>query len=281
MNRHQHPQPAVLPVSLSIVIPAYNEATRLPQNLRKLHAFLAHQGWLATTEVIVVDDGSGDGTFGVVTRLCAGWPQLAVITLPHRGKGAAVRQGMLAARGDYIIFADADFSMPVEQLVRLLPPTCPDVPIVIASREASGARRYGEPEYRHLMGRVFNWLVGMLVVAGIADTQCGFKRMTRAAAHTLCAEQRLDGMSFDVELLALARARGYAVAEIAIDWYHERHSRVRPLRDTLAMVRDVWAVRRRMRHLPAAPHRAAPEAEAVPAPACAALAPRLTKERPL
>jgi dolichyl-phosphate beta-glucosyltransferase len=267
-------------IALSIVIPAYNEAERLPQSLRKLRAFLEHQGWLATTEVIVVDDGSGDGTFGVAARECARWPYLAVITLPHRGKGAAVRQGMLAARGDHIIFCDADFSMPVEQLTRFLPPKCPAAPIVIASREAPGARRFDEPEYRHFMGRVFNWLVRVLVIGGISDTQCGFKRMTRAAAHALCAEQHLDGMSFDVELLALARTCGYAIAEIPIDWHHERHSRVRPLRDTIAMVRDVWAVRRRMRRLSATSARhAEPETEAAPEPARALLASRPSTER--
>ena len=243
--------PSAVPLryTLSIVIPAYNEADRLPHSLAKIRAFLRTQQWETSTEVIVVDDGSTDGTAGMVARLVRGWPGLTVISLPHRGKGAAVRQGMLAARGKFIFFADADLSMPIEQVVRFLPPLSPDCDIVIGSREAPGARRYAEPPYRHLMGRVFNWLVRVLVVKGIDDTQCGFKRMTRAAAHALCAEQQLNGLSFDVELLALARARGYSIAEIGIDWYHERHSRVRPIRDTIKMVRDIWVVRRRMRHL--------------------------------
>ena len=235
--------------ALSIVIPAYNEADRLPQSLARIRAFLQAQAWEATTEVIVVDDGSTDGTVASVARLVRGWPGLSIITLPHRGKGAAVRQGLLAAQGAYIFFADADLSMPIEQVVRFLPPLSPDCAIVIGSRQAPGARRYAEPTYRHIMGRIFNGLVRVLVVKGISDTQCGFKRMTRAAAHALCAEQQLDGLSFDVELLALARARGYSIAEIGIDWYHERHSRVRPIRDTIKMVRDIWVVRRRMRHL--------------------------------
>jgi dolichyl-phosphate beta-glucosyltransferase len=242
------PRRSATPIMLSIVIPAYNEAERLPHTLQRLRAFLDEQGWLASTEIIVVDDGSTDGTFGVVARQIAKWPRLVVITLPHRGKGAAVRQGMLAAQGDYIFFGDADFSMPVEQISRFLPPNCPDAPIIIGSREAPGARRFGEPPYRHLMGRIFNALVRLWLFSGINDTQCGFKRMTREVARTLCAAQRLNGLSFDVELLALARACGFAVAEIPIDWYHERHSRVRPIRDTIMMVRDVWVVRRRMRH---------------------------------
>ena len=243
------PPAAPVGYTLSIVIPAYNEADRLPHSLENIRAFLRTQAWETTTEVIVVDDGSTDGTAALVARMVRGWPGLSVITLPHRGKGAAVRQGLLAARGAFIFFADADLSMPIELIVRFLPPLSPDCDIIIGSREAPGARRFAEPRYRHMMGRAFNWLVRVLVVKGIDDTQCGFKRMTHAAAHALCAEQQLSGLSFDVELLALARARGYSIAEIGIDWYHERHSRVRPVRDTIKMVRDIWLVRRRMRHL--------------------------------
>jgi dolichyl-phosphate beta-glucosyltransferase len=238
------------PIMLSIIIPAFNEATRLPETLTRLRAFLAAQGWLAATEVIVVDDGSVDGTLGVTARLRVAWPHLAVMSLPHRGKGAAVRRGLLAARGEFVFFGDADFSMPVEQIARFLPPASPMADLVIGSREALGARRFGEPTYRHVMGRIFNWLVKLAVVRGFDDTQCGFKRLTNAAAHALGTELRLDGWSFDVELLALARRRGFTIAEIPIDWHHECHSRVRPVRDTLRMVADVWRVRRRLRHLP-------------------------------
>ena len=237
------------PVRLSIVIPTYNEAERLPRALSRIHAFLAAQGWLATTEIIIADDGSGDGTGALAVRAGRAWPQLAVLLLPHQGKGAAVRQGMLATRGAFVFFCDVDLSMPIEQIVRFLPPTAPAADIIIGSREAPGAQRYDEPPYRHLMGRVFNTLVRLLVLRGIADTQCGFKCFTRTAAQDLCAAQTLPGFSFDVELLALARARGYTIAEIPIDWHHERHSRVRPIRDTIMMVRDIWQVRQRMRHV--------------------------------
>ncbi len=245
-----HTMAPTAPVTLSLVIPTYNEADRLPSALARIRAFLGAQGWLATTEIIIADDGSSDGTGALATRAGHDWPHLVTLLLPHAGKGAAVRQGMLTARGDFVCFCDVDLSMPIEQIVRFLPPLAPEAEIVIASREAPGARRYGEPGYRHVMGRVFNALVRLWVIRGIADTQCGFKRFTRTAARDLCARQRLPGFSFDVELLALARARGYCIAEIPIDWYHERHSRVRPLRDTIMMVRDIWQVRQRMRRDP-------------------------------
>jgi dolichyl-phosphate beta-glucosyltransferase len=263
------PTPDSPSIMLSIVIPAFNEAQRLPETLARLRAFLAEQGWLAQTEVIVVDDGSTDGTLGVASRLRGGWPRLAVISLPHRGKGAAVRQGLLAARGEFVFFGDADFSMPVEQIVRFLPPASPMADLVIGSREALGARRFGEPSYRHVMGRVFNWLVKLLVLRGFDDTQCGFKRLTHDAAHVLAKELRLDGWSFDVELLALARVRGLTIAETPIDWHHECHSRVRPVRDTVRMLADVWRVRRRMRSMPrptAAPEQPLEDPGIIPRP---------------
>lgn len=233
--------------ALSIVIPAYNEARRLPASLQAIRRFLARQGWEATTEVIVVDDGSADGTAAVAAQFIRQWPRLSVITLPHAGKGAAIRQGALAARGAQIFFCDADLSMPIDLLPRFLPPEGSAADIVIASREAPGARRFGEPALRHLMGRVFNRLVQALVLPGLDDTQCGFKRLTRAAAQEICGDLRLAGWGFDVELLALARVRGYTIAEVPIDWQYGAESRVRPLRDTLRMVREVWQVRRRLR----------------------------------
>lgn len=264
-----HQSPAPSGITLSIVIPAFNEARRLPDNLRVIHAYLLEQGWATTTEVIVVDDGSRDDTVVQVARLVRGWPGLSIITLPHAGKGAAIRQGALVARGEYIFFCDADLAMPIAELPRFLPPTSPTCDIVIASREAPGARRYNEPEYRHVMGRVFNWLVCRLVMPGIRDTQCGFKRLTRAAARDLCGLQRLNGLGFDVELLALARARGYTIAELPIAWHHATNSRVRPVRDTIAMFRDIWQVRQRMRdprlHTDSSADRAI-EASGIPAP---------------
>ncbi len=234
---------------LSIVIPAFNEAQRLPHSLRVIYAFLSEIGWSDRTEVIVVDDGSRDQTVAIVKSFKDPWPQLSIIAMPHRGKGAAVKTGVLHASGDYIFFCDADLSMPIEEIVKFLPPQGPDCPIVIGSREIKGAKRYNEPAYRHFMGRVFNLLVRLLVLPGIQDTQCGFKCMQCAAAYTLCIEQTLDGMSFDVELLALARLHQYTIAEVPINWYHEKNSRVRPIQDTLMMAREIFKMRRRMKIL--------------------------------
>lgn len=264
---HESTVPAA--ITLSMIIPAYNEGRRLPDKLREIRAYLTQQGWTATTEIIVVDDGSRDDTVVQVARLVRGWPGLSIITLPHAGKGAALRQGTMVARGDYLLFCDADLSMPLAELPRFLPPASPLCDIVIASREAPGARRFNEPAYRHVMGRGFNWLVRQLVLAGIRDTQCGFKRLTRAAARELCALQRQNGFTFDVELLALARARGYTIAEIPIDWYHSTNSRVRPVRDTIAMFGAIWQVRQRLRdprlHNDSSVDRAI-EASGIPAP---------------
>jgi dolichyl-phosphate beta-glucosyltransferase len=234
---------------LSIIIPAYNEIHRLPKSLRIIHAFLHEIDWFDRTEVIVVDDGSQDQTVESVKDLKESWPQLAVIAMPHLGKGGAVKTGMLHATGEYIFFCDADLSMPINEIVKFVPPQGPDCDVIIGSREVKGAHRYNEPAYRHIMGRVFNTLVQVLILPGIKDTQCGFKCIRRAAAYTLAMEQTLEGMSFDVELLALARLHKYSIAEIPINWYHERSSRVRPVQDTLDMFREVIKMRRRLGYL--------------------------------
>jgi len=240
---------------LSIVIPAYNEAQRLPRSLQVISTFLQEAGWSDQTEVIVVDDGSTDQTIASVQPFTDHWPQLIVIPMPHHGKGAAIKAGVKHATGDFVFFCDTDLSMPINEIVKFLPPQGPDSQIIIGSREVAGAKRYNEPVYRHVMGRIFNRLVQLLVLPGIEDTQCGFKCLQRGVAATLCAEQRLTGMSFDVELLALAKLHGYTITEIPINWYHERDSRVRPLQDSLNMVREVFAMRRRLKNLPYSPAR--------------------------
>lgn len=240
LRRIAHPK-------LSIVIPTYNESQRLPPSLAKIHAFLEEREWLGTTEIVVADDGSQDGTPLIVTRLIPHWPGISVLLLPHAGKGAALRQGALAARGEQIFLCDADLSMPIEEITRFLEPPYQEYDIAIASREIEGAHRFDEPQVRHVMGRVFNWLVRAMAVSGIDDTQCGFKRLTRVAAHDLFSKMMLSGWGYDVELLALAQRRGYRIAEVPIHWFYGRDSRVRPLRDTIRMVGEVWQVRRRLR----------------------------------
>jgi glycosyltransferase involved in cell wall biosynthesis len=230
---------------LSLVIPAYNERERLPRTLRAIRRYLAEHDLAA--EVIVVDDGSRDGTGALAARRAERWPTLRVLSTPHRGKGHAVRAGLLVARGRYTMFCDADLSMPLAELRKFLPPERADAEVAIASREAPGARRYDEPLRRHLMGRAFNLLVRALVLPGIQDSQCGFKCFRTDLARRLAAVQTLDGWGFDVELLFVARRWGYRVEEVPIEWHYAASSRIAPLRDSWRMARDVWAVRRNAR----------------------------------
>ena len=229
-------------LDVSFIIPAFNEARRLPESLSRLKAYLDQRA--LRYEVIVVNDGSTDDTGAVVEQWADRWPAVRGISAPHRGKGGAVRAGVLAATGCRVAFADADFSMPPEQFDRFWPGALAGIDVVIGSREAAGARRFGEPAYRHLMGRVFNALVRMLLLPGIQDSQCGFKCIRREVAADLCQHQTIAGWGFDVELLYIARLRGYSIREVPISWYYERGSRIRPVRDTLTMVRDVLCIYR-------------------------------------
>lgn len=235
-------------VFLSIIIPAYNEEFRLPPSLEKIVAFLQQQGY--TSEVIVVENGSTDRTSQVVAEFAAAMPDSGpvAVTLMHSspGKGAAVKAGMLTAQGDYRFICDADLAMPIDEITKFLPPaqSRSSFDIAIASREIAGAVRYNEPTYRHIMGRVFNWLVRVLAVSGIQDTQCGFKMFTRETALAVFPAQRIDGWGFDVEVLYIARQRGMRLVEVPINWYYQPDSRVRPIHDTINMVRELLKIRR-------------------------------------
>ncbi|MCL4534030.1 MAG: glycosyltransferase family 2 protein [Bacteroidetes bacterium] len=226
---------------LSLVVPAYNEQGRLPATLEKMQAFLTSQQF--RYEALIVDDGSTDGTAAIVEGAMPDFPGLRLLKEPHRGKGHAVRQGMLAASGRYLMFCDADFSMPVEEVVRFPEAMGSSYQIAIASREVRGARRIGEPSHRHLMGRVFNLIVRVLAVPGLQDTQCGFKCFTREAAREIFARQVIDGFGFDVEVLYIARKMHLGITEVPISWYYSPSSRVDPVRDTIRMMRDVLEVR--------------------------------------
>jgi dolichyl-phosphate beta-glucosyltransferase len=230
---------------LSVIIPAYNEEARLPTSLAQLKEFLSHETW--PSEVVVVDDGSNDRTVEIVRKWMREWPDLHLIAGPHQGKGGAVRAGILAATGRYIALADADFAMPVAEFRRFFPALDDGYTIVIGSREAPGATRFHEPKYRHIMGRVFNGLVRLLLLQGIKDTQCGFKVLRREAATHLCQQQTLRGWGFDVELLVIARLCRYTVAEVGIPWFYMPGSRVNPLRDTVTMFADILRIRRNLR----------------------------------
>jgi dolichyl-phosphate beta-glucosyltransferase len=226
---------------LSVIIPAYNEERRLPATLDKLCSYLSRQSF--SHDVWVVDNGSTDRTADLVRSSARRYPALRLLQSDVRGKGIAVRKGMLAAKGQYRFLCDADLSMPVEEFDRFYPPRLEGVDVAIASREAKGARRYNEPGYRHLTGRVFTLAVKLLVMRGFEDTQCGFKCFRAAAAEDLFSRQRFDGWSFDVEVLYLARRRRYAIREIPVSWYYQSDSRVRLMGDSLRMLADLIRIR--------------------------------------
>lgn len=229
-------------VEISVVIPAYNEADRIPETLSRVVKYLTGLG--RTHEVIVVDDGSTDETASLVDEFAReSGAAVRLIRRPHAGKGAAVRAGMLSARGRFRLLCDADLSMPAEGFDRFIPLLEAGVPVVIGSREVPGARRYNEPAHRHLMGRVYNRIVQLLVLPGIEDTQCGFKGFRAEAALELFGRQTLNGFGFDVEILFIARRLGYAVKEVPVEWHYMPGSKVKPLRDTWRMFRDAVKVR--------------------------------------
>jgi dolichyl-phosphate beta-glucosyltransferase len=226
---------------LSLIIPAYNEEQRLPETLKRVLAFLESQSY--TYEVLLVENGSQDRTLEIAQDYARRYASLHVLSAPVRGKGWAVRQGMLAAQGEYRFMADADLSMPIAEINRFLPPALSDVDISIASREAPGAVRYNEPAYRHLVGRVYNLMIRLLALPGLNDTQCGFKCFRGEVAEDVFRRQTLIGWSFDVEILFIARQRGYSIQELSIPWYFNPDSKVRVLHDSLQMGLDLIKIR--------------------------------------
>ena len=224
---------------LSIVIPAHNEQHRLPGTLEQIFHFLAQQHF--TYEVIVVENGSTDRTYEVARDFASRHENMTVMQ-SEKGKGAAVRHGMLAANGEYRFMCDADLSMPVEEIVKFIPPALQDFDIAIASREAKGAVRYNEPSYRHWGGRGINFLIQTLILPGLNDTQCGFKCFRADVANDIYQRQTLDGWSFDIELLFIARRHGYRIVEIPIHWYHFSDSKVSALRDAMRMIGDIFRI---------------------------------------
>jgi dolichyl-phosphate beta-glucosyltransferase len=226
---------------LSIIIPAYNEEARLPGSLRKIIEFVERSDF--SSEVIVVDDGSADRTAEIVSEYQKDRPYIRLIQVEHGGKGHAVRAGMLAAVGEYLFLADSDLSMPIEEVLKFLPPALDGYDIAIASREIAGSRRYGEPHFRHIIGRIFNLLVRLLAVPGLGDTQAGFKCFGRQAARTLFPMQTIAGWGFDVEILMIAQKKKMKIVEVPINWYYNPDSRVRPIYDAYRMFAEVIKIR--------------------------------------
>ena len=224
---------------LSIIIPAHNEENRLPETLEQVIRFLNEQSF--TSEVIVVENGSSDGTLDVAQKNADQHKRVRVLQ-SERGKGAAVKLGMLEAQGEYRFMCDADLSMPVEEITKFLPTAEQDIEIAIASREAEGAVRYNEPSYRHLGGRGVNFMIQALILPGLNDTQCGFKCFRADVAEKIFNLQTLHGWSFDIELLYIARQYGFHIREIPIHWYHDAETKVRALPDALRIFRDIFHI---------------------------------------
>jgi dolichyl-phosphate beta-glucosyltransferase len=229
--------------ALSVVIPAFNEAHRLPATLTSVIAYVGGREDLLPAEVIVVDDGSSDGTAGAAGRVGGGvGVTVRVIGLPsNRGKGAALREGLMASRGAKVLLCDADLAAPIEELAVLLASNAAVIAGSRALRRDLISRR--QPLPRDLLGRLFNLYLRILRLTDLEDTQCGFKLLDGELARCLAPLLRLDRFAFDVELLARARRMGASIAEVPVRWRHVEQSRVDPLRDGLRMGWDALRLR--------------------------------------
>jgi dolichyl-phosphate beta-glucosyltransferase len=229
---------------LSLVVPAYNEADRLPPSLQRMREHL--DAVPEEYEVIVVDDGSRDATSAVVEGVAADWPQLRLLRLErNQGKGAATRAGMLSVRGEHRAFSDADLSTPLEELPKLRSRLGGDCHVAIASRAGGAEIEVHQALRRELMGKTYNVLLRMLVLPGIHDSQCGFKVFTDTAARACFEPLKTMRFGFDAEVLLRARRRGWKIAEVPVRWRHVEASRVHPLRDASRMLLDLVLLRLR------------------------------------
>jgi dolichyl-phosphate beta-glucosyltransferase len=240
-------------LAYSIVMPAYNEADKIASTVNQVVAFM--RTFAEAFELIVVDDGSTDDTYSIVKSMQADNPELAPVKNPHKGKGPSVWEGMMRAKGEYIYMCDADLSAPISEIKKLsVWAKDQNFDIVIASREGIGAERIGEPFYRHLMGRVFNYLVQFVALPGIQDSQCGFKLFKNKAAKDILSRLTIYGReakeikqayvgAFDVEVLYLARKFNYTIKQVPVTWTHVKTKRINPVRDSIKMAADVLKIR--------------------------------------
>jgi dolichyl-phosphate beta-glucosyltransferase len=232
-------------IYLSILFPAHDEESRLPETLSKVSDFIARQGYLC--EVVIIENASTDATLKIAEEYAAAHEHVIIIHDDLPGKGRAVQKGMAAAHGKYRFICDVDLSMPITEIVHFIPPELDDFDIAIASRECKGAVRYGEPYYRHFVGRVFNALVRWMALPELNDTQCGFKCFTAAAADELFKKMTIFGWTFDVEILAIARQKKMRVKEIPIPWYYQPRSKIHVMKDSLRMALDLIEIRKNLR----------------------------------
>ncbi len=228
-------------MNVSLVIPAYNEANRIPSTIARIGEYLRSRG--ASWEVVIVDDGSRDATSDAARDAArsADLPIRIVRLAENRGKGAAVRAGVAQSHGDWILISDADLSTPIEEWEKL---RRAGTPVAIGSRAVDESLvRRKQPWHRRTMGKIFNRLVRLLSVPGIGDTQCGFKWIEGNLARDLFSKARIDRFAYDVEILSMARRRGIAIAEVPVVWVNSPQSRVSILSDSLRMLRDLLRIR--------------------------------------
>ncbi len=227
----------------SIILPAYNESARIADTLNKICAFITKRGWNA--EVIVVNGGSSDGTGDMVCEYARKYPALRLLEIPgNRGKGYCVRNGMLHARGDILLFSDADLSAPIEEADKLFAALAKGADVAIGSRWLDPQLQIQkQPLHRQLFGRIFNIAVRVILGLKFKDTQCGFKAFTRRSAHAIFPLQKIERWGFDPELLYLARKFGFVVSEVPVVWAHCEGTRLSLLRDSLGMLGEMLKIR--------------------------------------
>ena len=231
-------------IHLSIVIPTYNESHGIKQTLDAIYEYLGDQNY--SYEVILCDDGSYDLTIRIAKEFFGGKSNFQILSLSHKGKGSAVKTGMVTARGQYRFMCDADLAMPLDQIERFLKEITNGCDIAIGSRELSDSKRFGEPMLRYFAGRVFNLFVKFVAIRKYQDTQCGFKCFSSEAADKIFPLVRTNGWAFDVEVLLLADRYGFSVSQVPIDWRHGKKSKVDLRSAALQMIRDIFLTRVRL-----------------------------------
>lgn len=230
---------------LSVIIPAYNEEERIGSTLDKIKKFLSEKDY--ASEIIVVDDGSGDATCREVEkRQTPSGSSIKLLKLKkNKGKGAAIKKGILTSAGEIVLFSDADLSTPIEELDRLIGNIGDRCDIVVGSRSIKEAKvMVHQPWYREGMGRIFNLFVRLILLKGIMDTQCGFKLFNGNVAREIASEMKIDEFCFDVEMLYLAHRKGYRIKEKGVSWLNSPQSKVRIVNSSLSMFLDLFRIKK-------------------------------------
>ena len=230
---------------ISIIIPAYNEESRIVSSLVSAWIYMSERGY--DFEIIVVDDGSKDKTVELVKQ----FGKAKLIKQPkNMGKGAAVRTGMLSSTGDIKIFTDADFSTPIYEIQKILQKMNGSADICIGSRAIDNSMiKKHQPFYREFMGKFFNKIVQFLLFKGIKDTQCGFKGFKKAAAEKIFNQAKINGFSFDVEILFLANKFAMKIEQVPVEWYNDNRSKVNPVKDSIAMIIELLKIKKLHKNL--------------------------------